>query len=329
MQENSNVIDKQIQKLQQILGSFVNYGDEYALIDFPDHSNVGDSAIWLGEVVLLKQLTGNAPKYVSDLHNFDAAELARRLPQGVIFIHGGGNFGDIWPQHQLFREYIVSNFPNRKVVQLPQSIKFSDQDNINKAAAVFDAHPDFHLLVRDKKSDEFAQLNFKANVILSPDCAFGLGPQPRHKSLKKYLYLLRTDTEKNQNHSWSDLVESNDAIACDWLDDGRFFKFRSRLLAIILMAKSIFNGNTRFHYYQSKATIRVNRGLKTLSKGEVVVTDRLHAHILSTLLNIPNYVLDNNYGKISGYIECWTKDFPLVSVFKSTEELKEKIKTNH
>jgi len=329
MQENSNVINKQVQKLQQILSSFVSYGDDYALIDFPDHSNVGDSAIWLGEVVLLKHLTGNFPKYVSDLHNFDAAELVRSLPRGVIFIHGGGNFGDIWPQHQRFREYIVSTFPDRKVVQLPQSIKFSDQDNINKAAAIFNAHADFHLLVRDQKSDDFARFNFKSNVTLSPDCAFGLGPQPKHKNLKKYLYLLRTDTEKNQSHSWDELIQNNDdAIVCDWLDDGRFFKLRSRLFAIALMIKSLFSRNFRFYYYQAKAKIRVHRGLKTLSKGEVVVTDRLHAHILSTLLNIPNFVLDNNYGKISGYIDCWTKDFPLLFLFKSTEELKEKLKND-
>ncbi|WP_404905491.1 hypothetical protein, partial [Propionibacterium freudenreichii] len=24
-------------------------GEDYALVDFPDHGNVGDSAIWLGE----------------------------------------------------------------------------------------------------------------------------------------------------------------------------------------------------------------------------------------------------------------------------------------
>ena len=45
-----------------------------------------------------------------------------------------------------------------------------------------------------------------------------------------------------------------------------------------------------------------------LSQGNVVITDRLHAHILSVLLGIPNIVLDNNYGKVHGYMEAWTSD---------------------
>ncbi len=148
MQENTVVINAQIHKLEEILGLFVSCGDHYALIDFPDHSNVGDSAIWLGEIILLKRLTGNLPSYVSDLHSFDADELVANLPKGVILIHGGGNFGDLWAQHQVFRENIVCLFPDRKIIQLPQSIHFLDSNNLHNAVKIFNNHPDFHLLVR-------------------------------------------------------------------------------------------------------------------------------------------------------------------------------------
>lgn len=50
--------------------------------------------------------------------------------------------------------------------------------------------------------------------------------------------------------------------------------------------------------------------MSILGRSRVVITDRLHAHILSTLLGRSNVVLDNNYGKISNFIEAWTKDFP-------------------
>jgi pyruvyl transferase EpsO len=50
------------------------------------------------------------------------------------------------------------------------------------------------------------------------------------------------------------------------------------------------------------------------------VTDRLHAHILSVLLDLPHVVLDNNYGKVSGFMSCWTAGFPGVSTATSLPE---------
>ena len=60
--------------------------------------------------------------------------------------------------------------------------------------------------------------------------------------------------------------------------------------------------------FNAQARRRVARGVKQLSKGRVVATDRLHAHIIASLLGIPNVVLDNNYGKIHGYMDCWGAD---------------------
>ena len=37
-----------------------------------------------------------------------------------------------------------------------------------------------------------------------------------------------------------------------------------------------------------------------------MITDRLHAHILCTLLDHPHIALDNSYGKLKGFIEAWT-----------------------
>jgi exopolysaccharide biosynthesis predicted pyruvyltransferase EpsI len=44
-----------------------------------------------------------------------------------------------------------------------------------------------------------------------------------------------------------------------------------------------------------------------LSEGRVVVTDRLHGHILCLLLGIPHIVLDNSYGKLRSFDETWTR----------------------
>ncbi|MGO8019861.1 polysaccharide pyruvyl transferase family protein, partial [Rhizobium leguminosarum] len=90
-----------------------------AILDFPDIRNCGDSAIWLGEIAYLKDRFGKRPDYVFITADFSADELKKRVPTVPIFIHGGGNFGDIWFSHQDFREAIMERFPDRQIVQFP------------------------------------------------------------------------------------------------------------------------------------------------------------------------------------------------------------------
>ena len=52
----------------------------------------------------------------------------------------------------------------------------------------------------------------------------------------------------------------------------------------------------------------------------MVVTDRLHAHLLSLLLAIPHAVLDNTYGKLGRFLDAWTGDAPGVHRFGTAEE---------
>lgn len=321
MSRNEEVIAKQIKKLTEVIGKLVSYGTNYALIDFPDHSNVGDSAIWIGEIKLLKALTGHAPKYVSTVETFDYDELVRAIPQGPILIHGGGNFGDIWRKHQDFREMILTRFKNRLVVQLPQSIKFQDEAGISLCASAIAAHPNFHLLVRDEPSLMFAQRYFACDTQLVPDAAFAIQaisrPVPPRHSI---FMLLRTDSERAEYDRAP--LEKSSGVCADWLEEPQSFYRQSRMLSRV---KSLLSGrwsknSRRLAYYQQLANGRLDRGLRLLSSGQTVITDRLHAHILSTLLDIPHVALDNNYGKVSGYIKAWTHSYPCVKAAKTAQE---------
>jgi exopolysaccharide biosynthesis predicted pyruvyltransferase EpsI len=64
--------------------------------------------------------------------------------------------------------------------------------------------------------------------------------------------------------------------------------------------------------YERVATRRVRLGLAMIAPGRMLVTDRLHGHILACLLGRPNVVVDNSYGKVGAFVECWTKESPLV-----------------
>ena len=67
---------------------------------------------------------------------------------------------------------------------------------------------------------------------------------------------------------------------------------------------------------------RLLHAFRFLSRGRVVVTDRLHGHILSVLLNKPNVILDNSYQKLSTYHAAWT---PSVTNVQSATNVTEAI----
>ncbi|MCT8000753.1 polysaccharide pyruvyl transferase family protein [Sphingomonas sanguinis] len=299
----TDVIGRQRTRLLDLYRRHVRPGEPYALVDFPDHPNVGDSAIWLGEVTCLHDIGTGDPAYVCRWDDFDEDALRRACPTGPIMIHGGGNLGDIWPHHQHFRETILTRFRDRRVIQLPQSIHFRDPGQRDRFARVAGGHPDFHLYVRDTASVALAERHFDCPVQLAPDSAFGLGALVRPVDPDcRHLMLLRSDAERVERDD-GPLAALDGSVLLDWLDEPP-----------VLLADPL-----------ERARIRVERGLRLLSRGERVVTDRLHGHILSLLLGIPHVVMDNDYGKVSAYIATWTSDSPLVRQAQGPQEAAEMV----
>jgi pyruvyl transferase EpsO len=58
--------------------------------------------------------------------------------------------------------------------------------------------------------------------------------------------------------------------------------------------------------FDSMARERVEFGYSVVSSGRVLVTDRLHGHILALLLEVPHVVVDTGYGKIRRFNEAFS-----------------------
>lgn len=294
-------------------------GRPFALVDFPDHSNVGDSAIYLGELAYFRKHMGCEPAYGCSYQRYDRQALERYVPEGPIFIHGGGNFGDIWDHHHAFRLQILRDFPHRRIIQLPQSIHFSSEERLKETARAISTHGDFVLLVRDEPSLELARKRFNCEVRLSPDMAFCLGPMERIGSpVLDTLYLLRTDSERRNGIAYQ--PREGEAVA-DWIEDELLPLRLAKLRGLVRGAVSAPGTHAgRNLFYEEAAWSRVRRGVRLLSQGRTIVTDRLHSHIISLLLGLPHAVLDNSYGKLSRFISAWTSGAPDVLVARSIEE---------
>lgn len=282
---------------------------EVALIGFPNHGNVGDSAIWLAQLAFCRAHQLKIV-YTCERRTYSSKDLGRRLgPSTTILLSGGGNFGDLFKGDQDLRERVLSDFPDAPTVQLPQTLHFKGHEATERAAGIVRKHRHLQLLVRDMPSLEFARQHFSAPVELCPDMAFYLGSQavPGPPS-KRELWLWRTDVEapSDANLAWVD--SSRDALVTDWLDEPvsvlknwNLFLTRRLKSARLPGAYASLASAT----FEPLARRRFKRGCSLLSQGEVVVTNRLHGHILCLLMRIPHVVLDNNYGKVSGFVQAW------------------------
>lgn len=313
-----NNIEEQQKLLYGCLGRLLDKGTRVALLDFPNHNNVGDNAIWLGEKAALKKM-GVDIVYQCDIYGFSEKALRKRLGNdGVVLLHGGGNLGSVWPEHQMFRERIIRLFSDLKVIQLPQSVHFDDDSKLEKFGQIARAHKDLHILMRDHASlNTLKKLDL--NVELCPDMALAMGPVAQSgKPVVDVVWLSRTDHESagKKTESFSFKTEK-----LDWLmgEPGRFYsKFSPKFtVRVRRFVQSVFrnSGLMRDHFwsinaasFDSLAQRRFNRGTRILCRGKIVLTDRLHGHIVSTLLGKPQVLLDNHYRKIGNYIDCFESE---------------------
>jgi exopolysaccharide biosynthesis predicted pyruvyltransferase EpsI len=292
-----------------VLADVVGTGRDVALLQAPNQRNVGDSLIWLGERQYFKAL-GLRLRHVSDLGGYDADTVRASLPEGgVVLIHGGGNFGDLWYGHQLHREQVARDLPDLPIIQLSQSVYFASQAKAERANAELGAHPDLTLLIRDRGS--LARAERQLPDVATQYCwDMALGWQPPQRRLaratRRPLVLARTDKEAASGLGSVGLGAELGAQAdrADWKNLGADAVAWHLLRALPRLAhrvpalrKPAFQLLMRT-CIDAINVINVRGGVRLLRDRPVAVVDRLHAHILAALLEVPHVALDNSYGKI-------------------------------
>ena len=296
------------ERIRTTLTPLLRGATRVALLDFPDYTNVGDSLIWLGVLRALRDAGAGRLAYVASQDTYDRAELARAIGNGVILITGGGNLGDIWTNHQEFRERVLADFPGNPVIQLPQSIEFRDAARRERTARAFRAHADFTLMVRSERSLRLAAELVTRPPVLCPDMALALSPIRRPVPARTgAVFLARTDQEAGS---------PRDGSLPPWVERSDWVHMPPTMLT--RLARSVLDrprvwrhmGGVRAELFRRLAVERLHFGATMLSRGEVVITDRLHGHVLAGLLGLPHFLLDNSYGKVRALWDTWTSGFP-------------------
>lgn len=160
-------------------------------------------------------------------------------------------------------------------------------------------------MVRDYKSLNFANKYFhNIRRELAPDTAYALGDITIvDEPVVDVIFLMRTDLEKKLNKSELEEVK-------------RSFKNLNITYEVwdfpVKSTTHLENPQGNFTYESVYPQIRVTQhrdiydslelklkiAQKVLSRGKITITDRLHASIISNLINKPVIYYDNIYGKI-------------------------------
>lgn len=352
--ETPEQINRVLQATLKNIGEF----EQCALLDYPDYVNVGDHLIWLGTVFYLSKVLKTKIQYAASLYAFSAAKMEKKIGKAPILLQGGGNFGDLWPEHQIFREKIIEQYRDRPIVILPQSIYYSNSDNLKRTASIFNAHPNLTIFTRDRQSYELARQNFSnCQVFKAPDMIFALAelslPKFQFNPDLPVLYLCRNDSELNQAFDPAHLGISNGVVQ-DWISSSKWmYKGKENIkdywklpaLATIVrevwqrrlsapqewMARrqwqqhpdaKLFNAFNHASIQGFSAWEMMHCGVYQVMQNKAIITNRLHGHLLCVLLGIPHIFLPNSYYKNEFFYQEWTYQIPYAKFIKEPSQVK-------
>jgi exopolysaccharide biosynthesis predicted pyruvyltransferase EpsI len=185
----------------------------------------------------------------------------------------------------------------------PFRIHYSSQARAEKTARVIAAHRNFTLLVRDEESLQFAAKHFECRTLLCPDMALCIGAFDPPSPEIPMLAMLREDREKASSH---DLSAFPEIPVEDWISEPFLPVRLAKARGIAGGLSSLDPLRMRLGKFNAAAHQRFGRGMRQIGRARVIVTDRLHVHILSLLQGKPHAVLDNSYGKIARFMAAFT-----------------------
>lgn len=307
-------------KLKSLIESRLkeHINNNYIYLDLPFHDNSGDALIWQGTLDYLSNLKyKNLGSYSVETFTFPDLDKST-----IILLHGGGNFGDLYGYFHNFKMKVIENYPKNKIIFLPQTIFYQNDDNFNKDMELLNSHENLVFCARDIVS--YSMLNkFKnTNIALEllPDMAFCINENLLvGKTSNRKLYMKRIDKELNTKFLNLTKEDDFDLIA-DWPTYSQPATFIMKKMKFLL---KLLDHSKREKKYLTPYIIQytnwygnnifrkhiVKQAIDFINSYGTIETTRLHGGILSVLLGKKVILLDNSYGKNSNFYNSWLLDY--------------------
>lgn len=282
----------------------------YLLLE-PEHDNIGDHAIAYAEEQFLENTTEDYNIfYLTEREYKLYKKYLRKIikKDDLIFLHGGGNLGDLYLQHEILRRDVIETFTDNKIILFPQTIDFSDSERgiseLNKTVEIYSKHGNLVLVAREKMSYERMIKKFSKNkVLLTPDIVLYLNEYTGNKKRNGVLMCFRNDEEKNLSNDKIDSIEK------------LLNKYYKNIKKTDMRAGKQIYWNDRENVLKEK--------IEQFYNSELVITDRLHGMIISTITSTPCIVFRNSNNKISETYNLWLKNKKYIKYATDIEDIEE------
>ncbi|PMG75205.1 hypothetical protein BCU83_17880 [Vibrio breoganii] len=222
----------------------------------------------------------------------------------LIILHSGGNLGDrgIWSETS--RRLMIQNFPNNKILSLPQTINFRDTEvgmkELKISESIYNAHPNLTIIARDSQSLSLANKYFhNCKTDKAPDfvLSYTAKIETPQKTNGKVLFCLREDNESA-------------------IDETQ----RARLLGNCDMAYDVFDTTIPQEITNRERKQKLDETLRMFAQYEYIVTDRFHGLIFAILCKKPTIVLKTVDHKLTSAFD-WFDDVKFVKFADSIDDV--------
>lgn len=266
----------------------------WILAGTPLHGNLGDHAITLAQLKLLKEIDSDREileiPLLSLLYRY---RIFRKIVgKEKILINGGGFMGSLWMKDETMLRKVIETYKDNDIIIFPQTIFFEKGKNEEyvKSKQIYSSHKNLYICTREKKSYSLAcKMINKNHVYLVPDMVPYLTYNVKHIPKKKEVLLcLRGDKEKV-------LLDTEKTRICNILKK----KFH----------RSVKETDTVVGYYVSRETRgkEVRKKIEQFAAAELIITDRLHGMVFAAIAGTPCIAVTNCNYKVEGVYE-WIKN---------------------
>lgn len=280
------------------------------LIGSPLHGNIGDHAISIAERKLLAQIKNKQVLEIpGEYYRLCQHKIKQKvIKKDTILISGGGFLGSLWLNEENMVRSVIQTFPNNRIIILPQTMYFAENEAGKKELAVskqiYESHSNLWLFVRENNSYEFCKKNMPhlKHLYCVPDMVTYLDEQYPKMQREGILCCFRTDKEKNISEEQTKQLLSQLA------------KFKQPIKQTTTVLSKRINLKKRKLIFEEKLT--------EFRKSKMVVTDRLHAMLFAAITATPCIAVNNLSGKVQGVYE-WLTVLPYIQLFTSQNEFEQ------
>lgn len=290
---------QQAEMVDACLDRYIPAGKPVALLQFPYDFNVGNHMMWVAIADYLKRRDARIA-YAAHGYNFDIEAMKRAVGDGVVLFLGGVTVSRLWPRHAEVKRIVAAACPNNRLVSLPSTMLFVDDEDRREAATIFGDHKDIVLMSRDPVSAASAREVFQSSIKIETlhDSTVRLPQQQRMaRPVHDIIWLARDDKEG------ADTTAPADVNVFDWPQEdreGMRLLFPSRVFSRVRKQAPVLDSISNPQIsacYDRFARWVLASGNKRLDTGKVLVTDRMHPHILAALRQQPVVLLPDRFGK--------------------------------